>query len=710
MSTSLLKPLFLSGGGNVDLSSKQDTLVSGTNIKTINGSSVLGSGDLPVSGGSWGAVTGTLYNQTDLDAAIFPNRLWNTMARLQDARQGSVQPVFGVMSLGDSWALDPLDQLLGQFGLVGELYPVGWGGSFSGGATLTQAYSEYALTPWGNTGVLSGSGHTITIGRGGGLSVMGAAKYAVVMYSIASGGGTFQVQFRDKDGTYRNIGSPVDTSVGTNGDAAIVEFDMTSVSPSTIQNTLVRCVWVSGTSKILAGGACMFSNNVSAAGYNRAGIVYCPVSYGGSSAVQWDATPLSIWKTLSAWVKPSICFVRESREANLTDWQTAIESMVGKVRSGYGKTDFVFCSSHPVQTTVSSSDETGLATDAFLKTWCPANGHMFVDFRRHLPADKAGMDKYDLMRTDLTKTFTAATDDTITSASHGFTNNGRVTVASTGTLPGGLTNYQVYYVINATTNTFKLSLTSGGSAVDITSTGSGTHTAKFFDLGQVHMGNNGDLFCKRILWQSLEPLRSWHLENTGSNNPYGPQYSPMGVQNSRWMVGLDGNGSSTAQLGFYRVDVGDTTPASSFSWVARPRGTGSATTDLGMEWMNGGYKWATTTQYGNFIVTGNTSTTLTRETSTFESIANSVNGIAAISNNPTGTTKDIHQFRIGGTPTAAGTVMSAVNRHGAFRMVSYTTTQRDALTNLEEGEVIYNSTTKKLNFYNGTSWEAVTSA
>jgi hypothetical protein len=35
---------------------KQDTLVSGTNIKTINGSSVLGSGDLVVSGGSGNVV------------------------------------------------------------------------------------------------------------------------------------------------------------------------------------------------------------------------------------------------------------------------------------------------------------------------------------------------------------------------------------------------------------------------------------------------------------------------------------------------------------------------------------------------------------------------------------------------------------------------------------------------------------------------------
>ena len=33
---------------NTSLSAKQDTLVSGTNIKTINGSTILGSGDLIV--------------------------------------------------------------------------------------------------------------------------------------------------------------------------------------------------------------------------------------------------------------------------------------------------------------------------------------------------------------------------------------------------------------------------------------------------------------------------------------------------------------------------------------------------------------------------------------------------------------------------------------------------------------------------------------
>lgn len=40
-------------------SGKQDALVSGTNIKTINGSSILGSGDLTVDGGLHAEVTGT---------------------------------------------------------------------------------------------------------------------------------------------------------------------------------------------------------------------------------------------------------------------------------------------------------------------------------------------------------------------------------------------------------------------------------------------------------------------------------------------------------------------------------------------------------------------------------------------------------------------------------------------------------------------------
>ena len=53
------------------LDAKQATLVSGTNIKTINSTSILGSGNISISSAvAWGGVTGTLSNQTDLQTAL----------------------------------------------------------------------------------------------------------------------------------------------------------------------------------------------------------------------------------------------------------------------------------------------------------------------------------------------------------------------------------------------------------------------------------------------------------------------------------------------------------------------------------------------------------------------------------------------------------------------------------------------------------------
>lgn len=43
-------------------------------------------------------------------------------------------------------------------------------------------------------------------------------------------------------------------------------------------------------------------------------------------------------------------------------------------------------------------------------------------------------------------------------------------------------------------------------------------------------------------------------------------------------------------------------------------------------------------------------------------------------------------------------------------LAQYTTVERDALASPYAGQLIYNTTTNKLNFYNGTSWEEVTSA
>lgn len=73
-------------------------------------------------------------------------------------------------------------------------------------------------------------------------------------------------------------------------------------------------------------------------------------------------------------------------------------------------------------------------------------------------------------------TATVATD-VLNGTAHGYSNDEQVILSTTTTLPAGLSDSVYYWVVNATANTFQVSLTKGGTAVDITDTGTGTHTA-----------------------------------------------------------------------------------------------------------------------------------------------------------------------------------------------------------------------------------------
>jgi hypothetical protein len=64
---------------------------------------------------------------------------------------------------------------------------------------------------------------------------------------------------------------------------------------------------------------------------------------------------------------------------------------------------------------------------------------------------------------------------------HPFSNDEKVEVFTSGTLPAGLTAATTYYVVNSTTNAIELSATIGGAAVTLTSDGSGTHTSAKLD-------------------------------------------------------------------------------------------------------------------------------------------------------------------------------------------------------------------------------------
>jgi|GEM_PF-3842164 len=59
---------------------------------------------------------------------------------------------------------------------------------------------------------------------------------------------------------------------------------------------------------------------------------------------------------------------------------------------------------------------------------------------------------------------------------------------------------------------------------------------------------------------------------------------------------------------------------------------------------------------------------------------------------------------------ATQTDNDGVVKDGGLILPSLTTTQRDAIVGPEEGQLIFNTTTNKLNFYTGSAWEAVTSS
>lgn len=79
--------------------------------------------------------------------------------------------------------------------------------------------------------------------------------------------------------------------------------------------------------------------------------------------------------------------------------------------------------------------------------------------------------------------------DTITITAHGYVNTNTLTLTNSGgALPASLVAGTTYYIINAAANTFKLSTSSGGAAVNITDAGTGTQTVHNTTGGSLPVG------------------------------------------------------------------------------------------------------------------------------------------------------------------------------------------------------------------------------
>ena len=75
-----------------------------------------------------------------------------------------------------------------------------------------------------------------------------------------------------------------------------------------------------------------------------------------------------------------------------------------------------------------------------------------------------------------TQTYTADASTDVITFTNALANGTTITLFTTNTTPGGLSVGITYYVVNASGATCKLSLTPGGSAIDITTAGTGTQT------------------------------------------------------------------------------------------------------------------------------------------------------------------------------------------------------------------------------------------
>ena len=105
-------------------------------------------------------------------------------------------------------------------------------------------------------------------------------------------------------------------------------------------------------------------------------------------------------------------------------------------------------------------------TYGFLTFWNAQTGNTGTEYRGYVPLNGT-------VKGFGTVDSAGVTSDAIQSAAHGLADGDRVMVFNvfSESLPAGLTEGTIYYVVSATTDTFKVSLTQGGAAVNITSQG-----------------------------------------------------------------------------------------------------------------------------------------------------------------------------------------------------------------------------------------------
>ena len=215
------------------LNLKQDTLVSGTNIKTINSNSILGSGNISISSAvAWGGITGTLSTQTDLQTAL-DNKVDENTAIVGATKTKITYDAKGLVTAGaDATTADIADSTNKRYVTDANLTVIGnTSGTNTGDNATNSQYSGLATSKQDtlvsgtniktiNSTTLLGSGD-ITTGTVTSVGVSMPSAFSVASSPITT------------SGTIAITGAGV-VSQYVRGDGSLANFPMTSGGGSSV--------------------------------------------------------------------------------------------------------------------------------------------------------------------------------------------------------------------------------------------------------------------------------------------------------------------------------------------------------------------------------------------------------------------------------------------------------------------------------------------
>lgn len=168
-----------------------------------------------------------------------------------------------------------------------------------------------------------------------------------------------------------------------------------------------------------------------------------------------------------------------------------------------------------------------------------------------------------------TVTISNASPGVVSWTAHGLPNGSSLKLSTTGALPTGLTVGTTYYVVGAAADTFNLSATLGGTAINTSSAGSGVHTA-IQDLcvvvspGMCNGVATMDVFgvsavkCEQFNGSTLTFTETQLVDNTLTSNWYEYFFEPYDVFTDFIFGPLPPYPSATVKLTFTPTAAGST--------------------------------------------------------------------------------------------------------------------------------------------------------